>query len=195
MSNNLCWKKKKLGKKFEFEQWREVLKGLTSKLNLTFNYLSAACNHSKWQLSLVRQKEKTFSKEKRRPKDYCALLGFSIDVTNVKASIQELHLNFFALALPKFLTHSHSIGGGRRRRENLYSPRPRLWTRWAKFSSLLCRPLRCGGDWKLWNIFACAEISIRGCASSCHPTEERRKVLSQHSQSEKVLSVLSVLND
>lgn len=147
MSNNLCWKKKKLEKKFEFEQWREVLKGLTSKLNSTFNYLSAACNHSKWQLSRKTER-KNFLEGKRRPKDYCALLGFSIDVTNVKASIQELHLNFFALALPKNFLHTATRSGEvedeGKKRENLYSPRPRLWTRWTKFSSLLCRPLRCG---------------------------------------------------
>lgn len=70
-----------------------------------------------------------------------------------------------------------------KKRENLYSLRPRLWTRWTNSRLRLCRffvgRLEAVKYFRL-NI-ACAKISIRGCASSdvTRPSKWTRKILSQ----------------
>lgn len=74
-------------------------------------------------------------------------------LTKKRAEKRQLYLNFSILALvflPFFLrTYTQSWKGG--------------WILFISGLDCFCRGIVC---WKLWNIFACAKISIRGCASS-----------------------------
>lgn len=67
-----------------------------------------------------KERRKEEQEENTKTEDYCAFLGFSIDVTNVKkkASIQELHLNFESLSLAprkteKLSSYTHPLSLGR----------------------------------------------------------------------------------
>lgn len=159
--------------------------------------------------SLEKQK-KVFVKERKKKKneDWGLLCTSRIFHRCHECKKKHPHRNFtliFRSRSPQFSSYTKLLArrgeqkkAKEKRGKNLYSFQPRLWTRRTKFSAPLLS-LHCEGAWK-WleyvrpNI-ACAKISIRGCASS-YVTRPRKegKILSQ-SQSEKVLSVLSILND